>query len=74
METIVKYNNRKLYSKKLKHYVNNSYVIDLVKLGHTFEIKEHKTDKDVTGTVLAGCISDLNVGSVKLAQFIKENL
>jgi|14BtaG_2_1085337.scaffolds.fasta_scaffold83927_2 polyhydroxyalkanoate synthesis regulator protein len=74
METIVKYNNRKLYSKKCKHYVNNSYLIDLIRLGHTFEIKEHKTDQDVTGTVLASCISDLNLDGVKLTNFIKENL
>lgn len=74
METIVKYNNRKLYSKKLRHYVNNSYVIDLIRVGHKFEIREHKTGQDVTGTVLAGCITELNINGVKLTQFIKDNL
>lgn len=74
METIVKYNNRKLYSRKLKHYVNNTYLIDLIRLDHKFEVLEHKTEKEVTGTVLASCITELNLDGAKLASFIKENL
>jgi len=74
METIVKYNNRKLYSKKLKHYVNNAYIVDLIRVGHNFQVLEHKTNEDVTGTVLAGCITDLNLDGAKLTSFIKENL
>lgn len=74
MEEIVKYSNRKLYSRKLKHYVNNAYLLDLIRLDHKFIVLEHKTEQEVTGTVLAGCIQDLNVSGAKLTSFIKENL
>lgn len=79
MEYIVKYDNRKLYSKHLKKYVNLDYVIDLTKTNTSnFTIVKYEKGlqpndmKDITGKVLAEAISQLNVSREKLAELIRE--
>lgn len=81
MEYIVKYDNRKLYSKSLNKYVNLDYLIDLVKInkGHTFKVVKYNKTKDVlqmpdiTSNVLAEAITKLNINKTKLIQLIKDN-
>ena len=72
MEQIVKYNNRKLYSKKLKKYVNNSYLVDLVRLGNNFQVLQYGTNNDITASVLVTCLLDLQVGKTQVTELIKE--
>lgn len=77
METIVKYDNRKLYSRSLKKYVNLSYLIDLAKIGNKFEVKKYKkgvdTDNmdDITAQVLAESIVVLNPSVDLLLRLIR---
>jgi polyhydroxyalkanoate synthesis regulator protein len=74
MEVITKYQNRKLYSKKLKKYVNNNYLVDLVRLGDNFQVLEHSTGNDLTALVLTTCLLDLNVSKSTIVNVIKESL
>jgi polyhydroxyalkanoate synthesis repressor PhaR len=48
METIKKYNNRKLYSTTLSKYVTLNYITELVKTDQKFQVIEVKTKKDIT--------------------------
>lgn len=73
METIVKYSNRKLYSKKASSYITEKDIIEMVQKNKKFIIIENKTQKNITGKVLASCILKLDVSSDKLTSFIKEN-
>lgn len=81
MEYIIKYDNRKLYSKTLNSYVNLDYILDLVKVnkGNSFKVVKYKKGltpdlmKDITPTVLKESITKLNVDRTKLVKFIKEN-
>lgn len=73
METIVKYSNRKLYSKELSKYVTLSYVIDLVKTKSNFTILDNSTKQDITGTVLAECVTILDSSRSSLENFIRSN-
>lgn len=52
METIVKYNNRKLYSNKLSKYVNLAYILDVVKGGEDVSVVEKGTSRDITTETL----------------------
>jgi polyhydroxyalkanoate synthesis regulator protein len=65
METIVKYNNRKLYSKTLAKYVNLDYVQDLVNTDQKFSITAHKTGNDVTNEVLTQVVNKSLTSLVK---------
>ena len=61
METIYKYNNRKMYSKKHKKYVTqNGYLKQLIIAGADFQILENESQKDVTVNVLQSMLSDKN--------------
>lgn len=48
METILKYSNRKLYSKELKKYVTLPYLLEKINSGADVRVLDHKTKKDVT--------------------------
>lgn len=72
METIVKYKNRKMYSKKLSKYVNLDYIIDLVKSDNNIEILEYNTNKNITNLVLSEAIIKLNLNTSELLTIIKK--
>lgn len=74
METILKYNNRKLYSKNISKYVNIDYVLDLIKTNGNFCIIDHKSKKDVTNLVLSEAISKIKPEKDIIIKFIKENI
>ena len=48
METIKKYENRKLYSLQLNKYVDLRYINDLVKTSQKFQVIDNKTQDDIT--------------------------
>lgn len=81
MEYIVKYDNRKLYSKTLNKYVNLDYILDLVKVnkGNSFKVVKYKKGltpdlmKDITPSVLKESITKLDVDRTRLVKFIKES-
>lgn len=72
METIVKYKNRKMYSKKLSKYVNLDYIIDLVKNNNNLEILDYNTNKNITNLVLSEAIIKLNLNTSELLTIIKK--
>lgn len=83
MEYIVKYPNRKLYSKKENTYVKLDYILDLVKLSpYDFKIVEFDNTKDVevmqdiTAEVLRSAIKkEFRTASRKsLTEFIRSNV
>lgn len=77
METILKYNNRKLYSKSLKRYVTQEYIIDLVKTNGKFVVKRHKKGvaidslEDITAKVLAEAVTIVKPSVEKLKELIR---
>lgn len=71
METIKKYNNRKLYSLERKEYVNLSYIIDLVKTNNNFKVISHSNSSDLTNEVLKEALLKVNVPTLNLKQLIK---
>jgi polyhydroxyalkanoate synthesis regulator protein len=72
METIVKYKNRKMYSKKLSKYVNLDYIIDLVRSNSNLEILDYSTNKNITNLVLSEAIIKLNLNTSELLTIIKK--
>lgn len=72
METIVKYKNRKMYSKKLSKYVNLDYIIDLVRNNNNLEILDYNTNKNITNLVLSEAIIKLNLNTSELLTIIKK--
>lgn len=74
METILRYNNRKLYSKNISKYVNTNYLLDLIKTNVNFCILDYKSKKDVTNLVLSEAISKIKPEKNIIIKFIKENI
>lgn len=72
METIVKYKNRKMYSKKISKYVNLDYIIDLVKSDNNLEILDYNTNKNITNLILSEAIIKLNLNTAELLTIIKK--
>lgn len=72
METIVKYKNRKMYSKKLSKYVNLDYIIDLVRSNNNLEVLDYSTNKNITNLVLSEAIIKLNLNTSELLTIIKK--
>lgn len=52
MITLIKYDNRKIYSRELNRYVSHQELVENIRAGYEIKILEHKTDKDVTTEVL----------------------
>lgn len=72
MEQIIKYSNRKLYSKKESQYVTGSYLADLIKANILFKVVDHKTGDDVTNVVLARVVSTLpNINNTSAENTLK---
>lgn len=46
--TIIKYQNRKLYSKKLKGYITLNDILDYVKTGQSYNVYDKATGADIT--------------------------
>lgn len=47
---LIKYNNRKIYSRELRRYVNHDELINYLRDGNDFEV-ENKDGQDVTDMV-----------------------
>jgi len=72
MENIIKYKNRKLYSRKISEYVNLNYIIDLVKSDQSFIVSEYTSNKDLTNLTLSEAILKINVNTDELKSLIKK--
>jgi polyhydroxyalkanoate synthesis regulator protein len=74
MESLIKYSNRKIYSRDLKKYVTLDYIVGKVKGNEEVEVTEHKTGKNVTHDVLKQAILTLNVSKKGLLELIKNGI
>ncbi len=53
MEQIIKYKNRKFYSRSLNATVTLTDIRDLIKEGKSVQVTEHATGTDITAETLA---------------------
>lgn len=72
MEIIRKYDNRKLYSNKVKKMVTLNYIQDLIKSDKKF-IVINNSEEDITREVLKRVVLNLNTKKAELIKFIKNN-
>lgn len=64
MITLIKYANRKIYSKDANRHVNLDEILEAVRDGEVLRIIEHRTDRDVTHEVLNQAIATYSPLSV----------
>lgn len=80
MEEIIKYNNRKLYSKSMSQYATLEYINDLIKTDQKFTINAHGTGEEKAGEVLIQVliknltkqVKNGTMGKDELTKLIKE--
>lgn len=51
-EEVIRYKNRRLYSKLEKEYVNLKHIKDALKLGRVVKVIQKETGEDITEKVL----------------------
>lgn len=71
VETIKKYQNRKLYSTKLSKYVDLSYINDLVRTDQKFVVIENKTKKDITVDQMKQALSLVKLDRTVIEMLVK---
>jgi len=72
METIKKYDNRKLYSLTLNKYITLAYIKDLIKTDQTFQVISNKTNEDITTDTMMQTLRLINLDRSKITAIIKE--
>lgn len=72
MITLVKYNNRKIYSPDVRRYVNLDEIVELVKAGQRVTIRAHETNAEVTEDVLKQCLVHLKIPTNDLVNLINK--
>lgn len=70
MNTIKKYNNRKLYFDG--KYINLIDIIGMVKKGEAVEVVSHSDGSDVTNSVLKEALILLNISTEDLITMVKK--
>lgn len=70
METIIKYDNRKLYSKTLGKYVRQDYILDLVKTGQKFKVERYGKG-DITDKAIKASLSKLTITTEDARELIR---
>ena len=73
METIVKYGNRKLYSKTTRCYVDLPYVVDLVKTDQNFEVIDHKSKENITKQTIKSSLLTVDLSVETMVSLIRGN-
>ena len=71
METIKKYENRKLYSTTLSKYVKLNYILDLVRTDQKFMVVDVKTDNDITTKTIQQSLSLITLTRDSLSSIIR---
>lgn len=74
METIKRYENRKLYSTSLNKYVKLSYITDLIRTKQKFIVINNKDKSDITKNVLKKAIlEEVDLPLETLTQLVRGN-
>lgn len=71
MEKLIRYSNRKIYSKTLSKYVTLDYVADLVRTNQRFQVLKHETGEDITKKTLHSCITKLDLDTETVVNLIR---
>jgi len=71
METIKRYQNRKLYSTKTNSYVTLKYVTELVKTNTLFNVIDNKSKKDITALTLKQALLTIDIKPVDVLKLIR---
>lgn len=74
MEIIVKYENRKYYSKTLSKYVDLNYMFDLAKTKQKFQVIKFVGNKDITKKVLQDCLKKVDLDTNTMLSLIRGEL
>lgn len=70
---IKRYNNRKLYSSELSHYVTIGEVFDMINAGEEVKIVDNSTGDDITLRTLKSGLTQLNIGMTQLKTLISNS-
>ena len=73
METIKRYQNRKLYSLKSSSYVTLDYIAELVKTDQAFTILDNKSKEDITNKTLKQTLLVLDLKPNDVLRLIRGN-
>jgi len=60
MQIIIKYSNRKLYSKTDKGYVTLTDIADKIANGQDVQVTDNKTKEDITNVTLLKVFNEIN--------------
>jgi len=71
-ETLVKYDNRKLYSYTLKKYINLKEVLELVENDFEITVVKYGSGDDVTNQALGEILKKTNFTSKKLLDLLSK--
>jgi polyhydroxyalkanoate synthesis regulator protein len=74
MEIIVRYENRKYYSKTLSKYVDLNYMLDLAKTKQKFQVVKFADNKDITKKVLQDCLKKIDLNTNTMLSLIRGEL
>jgi polyhydroxyalkanoate synthesis regulator protein len=70
METIKRFNNRKLYSKAQKKYVRLEYLVNKLRNKEPFQVIKHGTNEDITAKTLKQALSTVEVDEATLRKVL----
>ena len=73
MEIIKRYQNRKLYSTTLNHYIKLDYICDLVKTNQRFMVIDNKTKLDITAASKRQALMTLSFPDSLVTELIRSN-
>ena len=73
METIKRYQNRKLYSTKISKYVTMEYILDLVRSRESFQVFDNKTKTDITKKTIKASLTELPMSLELMTTIIRGN-
>lgn len=74
MEIIVKYENRKYYSKTLSKYVDLNYMLDLARTKQKFQVVKFSDNQDITKKVLQDCLKKIDLSTTMMLSLIRGEL
>ena len=74
METIIKYENRKYYSKTLSKYVDLDYMLDLTRTGQRFQVLKFTNNENITKKVLQDCLKKVDIPLGTMLSLIRGEL
>ena len=70
MEIILRYKNRKLYSKTKKGFVNLAEITTKIKNDESFQVIDYKTNADVTNQILKQILINTKINNHTIIRIV----